>query len=508
MKKEIDLSRTVYQLTEQYPELIELLRDLGFTEIIKPAMRQSAGRIMTIPKGAKMKEIAMERIVAKLQEAGFSLIGEQAPQATDKKIPQIVGLAPERTPAAQRTEQLKDLLRRLGAGEDLESVRADFKRDFSDVEAAEIMKAEQELMKEGTPIEEVQRLCDIHSALFHGATREERIANTEKEVSASLQRQHQSEQLHSMAAQNQDTANRLTTIVGHPLYTFTRENEALAPLIEEAQKQLAAGEIPIDTLQKIREVGIHYAKKGDLLYPLLYTRYDISGPQNVMWTVDDEIRDTLGRLLKTDLHDTQWIADAQAVLKRAAEMIYKEQNILFPICAANFKAEEWYGIYRDSQPYAISLGVAHETWAEAENATQSGHTAATAGEVYFPNGSHLTPAQLNAMLNTMPYEISFVDTADINRYFNEGEKVFMRPQMALDREVFSCHPPKIEPMVRAIIQEFRNGTRNQVPVWTEKNGRTMLVTYMAVRDAQGEYVGTMELVRDMEDAKAHFCGKA
>jgi len=54
-----------------------------------------------------------------------------------------------------RTEQLKEYLRRLGAGEALESVRADFVKQFSDVEASEIMQAEQKLLKEGTPLTEV-----------------------------------------------------------------------------------------------------------------------------------------------------------------------------------------------------------------------------------------------------------------------------------------------------------------------------------------------------------------
>ena len=60
-----------------------------------------------------------------------------------------------------RTEQLKEYLRRLGAGEALESVRADFVKQFSDVEASEIMQAEQKLLKEGTPLTEVQKLCDV-----------------------------------------------------------------------------------------------------------------------------------------------------------------------------------------------------------------------------------------------------------------------------------------------------------------------------------------------------------
>ena len=91
------------------------------------------------------------------------------------------------------TELLKDYLKRLGNGEDLESVKKDFVQNFSDVEASEIMKAEQELIKEGTPITEVQKLCDVHSALFHGLTKEEKIANAEKAVEESLKKEERSE---------------------------------------------------------------------------------------------------------------------------------------------------------------------------------------------------------------------------------------------------------------------------------------------------------------------------
>ena len=119
-------------------------------------------------------------------------------------------------------------------------------------------------------------------------------------------------------------------------------------------------------------------------------------------------------------------------------------------------------------------------------------------------GGHMTVEQLTAMLNTIPLEISFVDTDNINRFFNAGPKMFKRPGMAIDREVFSCHPPKIEQQVRRIIEEFRAGTLDKVPVWMDKNGRTMLVTYMAVRDKSGKYLGTMELVQDMEFAKEYF----
>lgn len=505
MAKKLDLNKTVYELTQEYPELIEIMAGLGFTEIIKKPMLHTVGKIMTIPKGAKMKSISMMDVVTTMMGKGFELVGEMpdmssAPQAGVEKTN-------VNNPTASRTEQLKTYLKRLGEGEKLETVRTDFVREFSDVEASEIMQAEQELMKEGTPLSEVQRLCDVHSSLFHGATTEEKIANAEKEVEASLLRKKAHEELAKRDSfpkkdytDKNARAAELEAIAGHPLYTLTKENDALADLLARFKEGKDESLIPA-----IRDLSIHYAKKGDMLYPLLKVKYGVSGPSDVMWTVDDEIRDELSALAKENDHGAEWSARLDAVLTRAEEMIYKEQNILFPICAVNFTEEEWYSIYHDEKDYDLCFGVAQERWETAEERKVPAVFDA-AGEIVMPGG-HMTLEQLTALLNTIPLEITFVDADNINRFFNEGPKVFKRPGMAIDREVFSCHPPKIEPMVRQIIDDFRNNRRDEVPVWMEKGGRTMLVKYMAVRDNSGTYLGTVELVQDMEFAKEHFLGE-
>lgn len=385
--------------------------------------------------------------------------------------------------------KIKSYLQRLNKGEALESVQTDFVRECKDVDPADIMQAEQELLREGTSIGELQRLCDVHSALFHGSTR----------LSA---------------------AASLIQISGHPLQTFTLENAALEKLIHRAEQTLENDDnnntINNELLEQLRQIAIHYAKKGDLLYPHLNVQYGISGPSAVMWTVDDEIRDELNALVKQrDQKSTDaWKQRLKTVLTRMEEMIYKESNILFPNCALNFTEEEWYQIYRDAKDYSECFGVRGDTWEAAETYlhdtaseadTMSVEHAFAGGEtrIHLPGGS-LTLSQLTALLNTIPLEISFVDVDNINRYFNEGPKVFKRPGMALEREVFTCHPPKIEQKVRRIIEEFRAGTLDQVPVWMDKGGRTFLVTYYAVRDKEEQYLGTLELVQDMEYAKEHF----
>ena len=642
MDKILDLDKSVASLVKEYPEVADIMANLGFTEIKNPAMLASVGRIMNLKKGSQMKKIPMEEIVRAFREKGFEITDEGKPfpassadSAEETEIAKAADSAEAAKAPVDRAEALRSLLDRLSEGEDLESVRADFVRDFKDVDPAEIMRAEQGLMESGMPLSKVQKLCDVHSALFHGDTREEKIANAERAVQASLKNHAGKEEKNYINKSVE--ADALIQIPGHPLSTFTKENEALGQYLEntkarwESLVESLSGKVGgknkaekaekiegtegvqgaqgapdweallavfSEELAKLRSFIVHYAKKGDLLYPLLKVKYDISGPSQVMWTVDDEIRDTLGELnrelsekskgvraLKNtgeDLDDEEeeyirskaeiaesilnsfFLKNYLAVRNRMEEMIYKEENILFPMCALQFQKEEWIQIYFDSKDYDACFSVEYAIWKEAEETgstpekwravegageaerekgrkeaseEHSGdvHNAelpqgagkmledllrrveslegksenrgespsANDGEIIMPGG-HLKKNELIAMLNTLPVEITFVDKDNINRFFNEGPKVFKRPQMAIDREVFSCHPPKVEPMVRMIIGNFRDGKEDEVPIWMEKGGKPFLVRYMAVRDKEQNYVGTLEAVTDMTEVKEHF----
>ena len=544
MEKKLDLSKSVYDLVKEYPEVTDIMKELGFSEITNKVMLNSVGKIMTIPKGAKMKGVSMIDIVGAFMKAGFTLTGEMpnlsgddtqgasmppsgvaavnsastAPTAPTAAATAVKAESVETSANAvasktqensenktddsvhdtvqdsERVEQLKSFLKRLGTGEELGAVREDFVSQFAHVEASEIMKAEQGLMREGTPLAEVQQLCDLHSALFHGSTIHEQMDAEHAKVEAVLEAQEKSQSVVT-----------LVETVGHPLNRLTEENKALDALIEATKVKVASKTATIDDVNEVRQVSIHYAKKGDLLYPHLKVAYDISGPSLVMWTVDGDIRDGFGRLARAESIDDAWYEEFDGLLTRAQEMIYKEQNILFPICAENFSTEEWYQIYKDTEQYEEIFGVERVAWAEAESAlaAKAAPTSGDSNTIALIGGS-LTLEQLDAMLNTMPMEITFVDHVDINRYFNDGEKVFKRPTTAIGRDVFSCHPPKVEPIVRGIIESFRNGERDNVAVWLDKVGRPFYVNYMAVRDQNNNYLGTLELVQDMQFAKEHF----
>lgn len=517
MARTLDLSKSVHDLAQQYPDFTDVMVSLGFTDIAKPAALNTVGRVMTVPRGASIKGINLDDAIKAFEDAGFEVVNagvteDQGPfedgadgmPSADDSNPDGASTDQEAptggTDEAERDKLLESYVSRLSAGEDLESVRKDFVANFKDVDAAEIAHAEQSLIEGGVRIEDVQRLCDVHSALFHGATREERIANAEQAVTDSI----------TGGSGKDDFQTRvLAAIAGHPVNVLTQENDAITAQIARARAALDTPDAAAE-LGRMCQVGIHYSKKGDLLYPILKTRYGFSGPSDVMWGVDDEIRAELRAVAQAKEHDGAWRQRAEAVLTRAEEMVYKETNILLPLCVRNFSDEDWLQTYADMKGYDLCMIDDAGTWQTGEDfcrqqAEQSRTETSGTGEVVLPSG-HLTAAQLDAMLNTLPLEITFIDDHEVNRYWNDDgkKKLFKRPASALDREVWVCHPPKVEPMVRSVIASLKAGKQDSVDIWMQKEGEPVLVRYMAVRDREGTYVGTMECVQRMGFAKEHF----
>ncbi|MET3616788.1 DUF438 domain-containing protein [Peptoniphilus olsenii] len=486
--KKIDFNKNLYDLTKQYPEIIHIMDELGFTEINNKTILSSMGKVMTIPQGAKMHNISMEKIREKFNKNNFEIINYQIASENNSSIIE--------QNSVDRVLILKNYLKRLGEGEELEIVQKDFKNNFKNVDSSEIMKAEQSLIEDGTPINELQKLCDLHSSLFHGSTLEEKITNAEKSIQESNYK-YDSKKFEDKITKTK----KLKNIDGHPLNTFARENDELRKLIKKLKNALDTKTNFYDALYNMKDISIHYAKKGDLLYPHLDSKYNITGPSNVMWTVDDEIRQIFSSLLSDKDNYEKNIQKYRDVLKRIEEMIYKEENILFPNCAMNFTEKEWINIYKDMLDYDKVFGIAPKTWKKGENTTVKEQF--LEGEITL-SGGHLNINELDCLLNTIPLEITFVDANNINKYFNEGEKIMKRPKMAIDRSVFTCHPPKVQKLVKAIIDDLKNGRKDNVPVWLEKQGHTLYINYIAVKDDDKNYVGTLEVVQDMTFAKNHF----
>jgi PAS domain S-box-containing protein len=107
---------------------------------------------------------------------------------------------------------------------------------------------------------------------------------------------------------------------------------------------------------------------------------------------------------------------------------------------------------------------------------------------------------LDAVLNALPVEISFVDENDTVRYFNKnGDRIFPRPPAVIGRKVQDCHPKKSLHKVSQILDDFKNNKKSSAEFWIDIKGRKVYIRYFAVRDKSGKYLGCLEVSQDITD---------
>ena len=406
---------------------------------------------------------------------------------------------------------LKEYLERLGNGEALESVQKGFRETFGNADAEDIVKAEQILINTGTSTAQVEKLCDLHSSLFH----DQPAPSKAKAVGGPLKMKTiHSDGCGSHGHNDEEMPSALLAeIVGHPLNILTLENKELEGRLDKLQAVLDAqapdSEIEA-SLSDLMSLAAHYAKKDELILPAL-KYYGVPGPAVVMWNVDDQLRDANKKLLaqvKQFGDDPAKMitirADIQTMIDRMREMIFKEEKILFPMAEKYFTQEDWVRAYYDMPRFGFSWLEEVPIWKEAgpkpvvQPAVASNQVLGEETLIQL-GGGNLTLAQLNAMLNTLPMELTFIDDQNISRFFSEKSDLFPRPTSSLGHEVFDCHPPKVLPMVKRVLQQLQSGEKDVISIMANKKGRKALVRYMAVRDADGEYLGVLEVVEDVTD---------
>ena len=108
--------------------------------------------------------------------------------------------------------------------------------------------------------------------------------------------------------------------------------------------------------------------------------------------------------------------------------------------------------------------------------------------------------KLEAILDALPVEVSFVDENDAVRYYSKGDqRIFKRTPVVIGRKVRDCHPPKSLHKVEQVISDLKSGKRDAAEFWIDLGGRKIYIRYFAVRDKAGKYLGTLEVTQDITD---------
>ncbi len=114
----------------------------------------------------------------------------------------------------------------------------------------------------------------------------------------------------------------------------------------------------------------------------------------------------------------------------------------------------------------------------------------------------LSRNEMEAILDNLPVDLTFIDKEDSVKYFNKAEeRIFKRPKSVIGRKVQKCHPQKSVHIVNKILDAFKAGEKNVAEFWIQLNDRLIYIRYFAVRDRSGKYLGTVEVTQDITKIK-------
>jgi DUF438 domain-containing protein len=386
--------------------------------------------------------------------------------------------------AEQRRGLLKHMIQQLHEGVAPEQVKKKLAELLTSIPHGDVVAVEQELIAEGLPEAEILKLCDLHHQVLDG---------------------------------HLDNSQSQSAPPGHPVDTFIHENSAIKVLCTDLEKQIGgiAADASVENLKngmigslnQLMDADKHYRRKENLLFPFL-EKNDITGPPKVMWGKHDEIREQLKGAI-AGLREANSIDEVTALsamlitplMDAVVGMTMKEEQILFPMCMDLLTDSDWYEIYRQTAEIGYCLYDPDTEW-NPEGVDTAGSPDTEGDSVRLPSGS-FTPEELEALLNSLPIDITFVDRNDKVKYFSQGEeRIFDRNRAILGRDVRMCHPPSSTHIVEQIVEDFKAGRQDCAPFWIQMGDHFVHIAYYAMRAADGTYLGTVEMSQNIAPLRA------
>ena len=390
--------------------------------------------------------------------------------------------------SGQRKELLKHIILQLHEGVAPEEIKKRLIDLLQKIPYGEVVEVEQELINEGLPESEVLRLCDMHSQALEGHI---------------------------------DLSGMKIVSPGHPVDTFKKENRELEKVIVKTDELFGkiddlyehiGAEVYLNKVKalfnSLMDVDKHYRRKENLLFPFL-ERYEITGPPKVMWGKHDQTRELLKNVIyalnmpgetSLEMMKIKIEMNLRPAAKAITDMIMKEEEILLPMCLDKLTEADWYEIYRQTNEIGYCLYDPAIEW-KPEGISLSGNSSADEGTITLPSGK-FSIEELQAVLNSLPVDLTFVDKDDKVKYFSQGrERIFDRNRAILGRDVRMCHPPSSVHVVEQILHDFKEGKEGTCPFWINMQNKFIHIEYFAIRNEKGEYLGTLEVSQDLGEKR-------
>lgn len=297
---------------------------------------------------------------------------------------------------------------------------------------------------------------------------------------------------------------------GHPVSIYFQEKELILGLLHDLEDTdpEKEGQKFFNVFNHLHTIERRFERKENQLFPYLEKK-GWNGPSQGMWSFHDNLREQF-RMLRTkiELRDLPGIKENMPYLISGLyRLLTVEESVLFPNALEILDEEDWENVRKGEEEIGWMLphtppAFPEETYIHpSQDHTRRDLPFSTEDRAHYDEG-YMTVEQVNLLLRTMPLDITYVDENDRVIFYNRGEeRVFPRSAGIIGREVRFCHPPKSVGTVLRILEEFRNGTKNESSFWINFKGRLIYIRYFAVRDADKNYRGVIEMSQDITDIK-------
>lgn len=388
-----------------------------------------------------------------------------------------------------KTKRLKAVIDALTAGENPDAVKKEFHDIIKTTDAAEVAAMEQSLIEDGLPVDELQKLCEVHADLFR--------AGLEK-------------------------GGSIKQISGHPIHTYLAENKIARRKVKTLNRTRLFGSLEAlgAAVQELKPIITHYTRKENQLFPYLEKK-NFTGPSRVMWGKHDEVREQFKLFDKAyeENNSAQAKKTARVLAGKIKALFFMEEKILFPNAKRLLSEADWAEIRKGEDAIGFAwirpgaeydpILVKPEKTSMYANFDKAVSSLTEKTEVQNPASlinldvGKLPLEVLNLILTSLPVDFSFVDADDKVLYYSDNpHRVFPRSPGVIGRDVRNCHPHKSVETVEKILDSFKKKEKTDASFWLELNGKFIYITYKPIYNKAGEYLGTLEMSMDATEIRS------
>lgn len=289
-----------------------------------------------------------------------------------------------------------------------------------------------------------------------------------------------------------------------------QENIALKGILERFKETIKAGNLSnreneiLVFAEEISKYNEHLLKLENILFPYLERKDERYFGFKVLWTLHDQTRDTIKKILSDaifDMSDQEINSLLGTLYFQLFGLIQKQELILFPCAVEELSYDDLCEMHRQSFAYEFPY---LERPIEPEvKALMTEDTFQFCEGLFLTDTGHFDLTQLEGMLSVLPLDITLVDEHDKVAYFSKPkDRLFPRSEAVIGRDVRNCHPSESVHIVEAILNTFKRGERDNAEFWIQMRGKFVYIQYVAIRDKNNVYRGTLEMTQDITGLRA------